>query len=461
MHRKPTRTPRRPPASKGWIALLGIPAAVALAVGLAFPGLKRSQDELTAVELTQGAFPVTLEPFPELDGEAFFLEHHRRCFEENYHGSWLKRLDRERYARCLDAAYASRVRQVALLEDPALEPYSSPSFVKLRFTVRVLDGRLPQSPTQRSRTDCGNGFSGGGEGPMNVGMFEKISDGVYRVDTLQGLQARPCRLYLTLDYGSWPLSDPLELDLPGWDRAAKAAADESHRRLREGMDRTAECVRAARSQVLRTSWGVLTPALQESIRGLGEDALNPRSDAARSIARRGPEARAAVPALLDALLFNGSIVVEPVVEALPAIAPGGRELAPVLHCLLQHPDSDIRTLAAVSLTRMGDATGAKAFGSILSTRDPETQLKALSRIRDARSEAKAVLADVARCALSDSSPKVRSRAIELLPLIDPESPAVEETLRAGLDDPDPAVREQADSSLRYLNVLRAGRRQDR
>ena len=460
MHRKPTRIPARPSRSKMWIGLLGIP--IVAGVGVAFPTVKRTHDEKTALERTRDSFPAALEPFPELDGDAFLLEQHTRCFDENYGGSWLaQRLDRGTYTGCLDVAYARRVRGVAVLEDPVLEPHSSPTFVKLSFMVRVLGGRLPQLPMKRSVTECGDGSGGGGEGPTNVDLFEKISDGVYRVDTLEGLKPTPCRLRLSLDYGRWPLADPLELDLPAWDPVAKAADDERHRRLLESMDGAADCVRAARSKVPRTSWGAASPALQGRIRALEEDAINARSDAARDLARMGPEARAAVPALLDALLLSEKIVVEPVIEALPLIAPEGRELAPVLHCLLQHPYSDVRTIAALSLTRLGDARGTKALGSILSTPDEETQLEALSRIRDARSAAKPVLADLRRCAVSDPSPAVRKGAIGLLPVIDPESAAVEETLRAGLGDPDPAVREEADSSLRYLNVVRAGRERDR
>lgn len=448
------RTSRRRRQRSGsilWISALAILVVVA---AFAAPSIQKSIEKNATAQQARRAFPQTLEPFPDLDGEAFFLEHHERCFDENYAGSlFSKRLDRMAYAQCVDGAYAERMRTVAVLEDPELSEHTNPNFIQLRYTVRVLDGQLPQSPIKRSRRACGGGHVGTSEGPTNVDLFTDLSEGVYRASTLEGLQAVPCRLSLTLAYGRWPLGEPLEMDLPASDGEAVAADRSRHEQLLADMDQTADCVRTARAEVPSSRWGEVHPPIRELVRDLGEQDLNARRDAARALAKMDTGARAAVPALLDGLLLSGRTVVEPIVDALPTVAPhDGDAYAPVLRCLLEHPYPAVRTRAAISLTRLNDAPGVTVLAAVLSTPDETTQLSALNEMWRVHSAMKPVLAAALDAARSDPSPEVRKRALSLLPLIDSQSNQVAEALQAALGDPDPDVRKQADSSLRYLKT---------
>ena len=108
------------------------------------------------------------------------------------------------------------------------------------------------------------------------------------------------------------------------------------------------------------------------------------------------------------------------------------------------------------MTQLGDAAGTKALGTIVTTHDEKVQLHALTLMFRARQGMKPAVADVGRAATEDPSVEVRKRALHLLPVIDYESPLVEETLRRALRDPDASVHEQADSSLRYLSSRRPG-----
>jgi hypothetical protein len=105
---------------------------------------------------------------------------------------------------CLDAAFAERLGRVLTLESPQWEPHPDPGWAKLGFTVRVVDGALPEQPTAITDYDCGDGR------PFRI---ERPIDSA-RASVLVPRRPGPCVLKVSLKEGRWSLGSGLAVETP-------------------------------------------------------------------------------------------------------------------------------------------------------------------------------------------------------------------------------------------------------
>ena len=86
-----------------------------------------------------------------------------------------------------------------------------------------------------------------------------------------------------------------------------------------------------------------------------------RSNAARALARLGPEAKAAVPALSEALKDEEAFVRGYAASALSGIGPAA---VPALSKALKDEERDVRVSAAAALARLGPAEAKAAVPAL-------------------------------------------------------------------------------------------------
>ncbi len=183
--------------------------------------------------------------------------------------------------------------------------------------------------------------------------------------------------------------------------------------------------------------------------------------AAEAIANIGPEARAAVPALIEALRSdavatgrdeeNYSVLTKAPIRliaahALGRIGPDARAAVPALTAALSGPDARVRLTSARALGRMKEAASPAVPGLVrLATRGSNSQVAVQA------AESLRMLGPIARkeliAAMYDSDIEVRVNALGVLTEVRAATivPVVE--IVRCLDDPEPEVRVAAASAL--------------
>jgi HEAT repeat protein len=191
----------------------------------------------------------------------------------------------------------------------------------------------------------------------------------------------------------------------------------------------------------------LVGAAMDGLIGIGgpavpaiRDVLNDPDDyvrgcAARILAKIGPEARAAVPALIRAIhrpdpTRKPNILFREVVEALGEIGPAAKPAVPALNGLLDNAgDDDFDVVLA--LNRIGAPPVRKLLDAFLRDANPDTANR-LSWLGPKGREAVPAL----RAALTDKRPEVRVSAAVALAQIEPSAPESVPVLIEALRQPD-------------------------
>ena len=225
----------------------------------------------------------------------------------------------------------------------------------------------------------------------------------------------------------------------------------------------------------------------------------PPAYAAELLGRIGPEARQAVPALIEAVKAPDPVLCACAVEALGKIGPDAKQAIPAiverlgdhrrakallephrwtyagrlevgirawtalgkmgpdaavaLIPALSHGDKDIRQRAALALKYLGsDATPAlEALVASLRDKDEEVRRYAAGAIGEMGSSAQPALPMLLKAA-DDPASRVREAAVDALPLVAPESPEMFAALIAALEDSDGTVQAHAVMSLGKLGA---------
>jgi HEAT repeat protein len=164
-----------------------------------------------------------------------------------------------------------------------------------------------------------------------------------------------------------------------------------------------------------------------------------------ALSRIGPNAKGALPVLIDALQKNGSS--KAVQEALAAI---GVDAAPPLVKLLKDATPATRLGAATVLGRLGAAANAgEALEARLKDDDPMVRIAAALAHYQVTGETKAALATLtAACKTRDR--RLRIQALKNLKDMGVAAAEVASMLVAQLSDPDPGIRMQVEDTL--MNV---------
>ncbi len=171
-------------------------------------------------------------------------------------------------------------------------------------------------------------------------------------------------------------------------------------------------VRAAAAQAL-ASLELTAESVSSLAKALGNPDGYVRAFAAWSLGNLGPDAREAVPALVEALVPDDTANV--VAAALARIGPAAAEAVPALVADLRGPDSGRRWRAARTLGRIGPLAESAVAELMAALRDPNEAVRAhaaraLGRIGPG---AKPAAADLQR-ATGDSDPGVRAEARQAL-----------------------------------------------
>ena len=214
--------------------------------------------------------------------------------------------------------------------------------------------------------------------------------------------------------------------------------------------------------------------------------------AAELLGKIGPEARQAVPALIEAVESRDSFLVGCAIEALGEIGPDARRAIPAIvehlgddriyrrtfagtwyvgsaaWCALgemgpdaavalipalTHRDKDVRRRAALALEYLGpDAAPAlEALAASLRDKDERVRRYSADAIGEIGSSAQSALPMLLGAA-DDPASRVREAVVDALPRVAPESPEVLVALIAALEDPDGTVEAHAVMSLGRLGA---------
>jgi HEAT repeat protein len=177
-----------------------------------------------------------------------------------------------------------------------------------------------------------------------------------------------------------------------------------------------------------------------------------RPKAAAILARIGPEAGDAVPALVEAVEEGDDDGRREALFALAAIGPAASKAVPAMVAALDDPNMNVRYSAAYALGRMGPvAKQAKtALHEKLDGADrflATVAAWALAQIDPACPATSPKSVPVLIHALESPQPAVRFRAIEALQCLGPKASDAVEALEALRDDADPTVRQAAAEAL--------------
>jgi hypothetical protein len=444
-----------PPRGRPWLAA-ALTALVVFGLPLAAQRWGRFRLQYRQVEQrARLAYPDPIEPLPELDAAAFFREQHERCFGKAYTLSWVwSTFDQRAYVGCLERGYRERLGKLATLAPGAWGPHSDPRWAKLEYTVTLREGRLPRKPSERYERDC-SGAQSSGEGQSDISFFKPAGEGVYVGSTLVFLEARPCRYRLFLLYERWPIAEPLSVTTPTPDPMLMQARVEQQALERQAEERSFACIDQTRRAASAAPAGEPSAAVARAIEALRDSSVSVREQALRDLARLGPAARPALPAIVASLTPGYVQTKGYAIEALAAIDPERGEAGPVLKCLLLQPSPYVRQAAAAALGKLGDPDGVSALVRELDSAEPSTRLSAVRRFRDLGAHGKNGAAALAARLAADPVPEIRKECASTLPWLDPASTRVAEALKAAAErDADAAVRGQAQLALRDLESLK-------
>jgi len=180
-----------------------------------------------------------------------------------------------------------------------------------------------------------------------------------------------------------------------------------------------------------------------------------RAKAAAIIARIGPAAKAAVPALSDALSDKNPETCNEVLFALAAIGPDAAEAVPAIRQVMQSPDKNVCYSACYALGKIGPAAES-------AKEDLEKRLAgddnflcmasawALCQVDPESSETAAKTVPILIEALAEPDPPTRLHAAEALGLLGPLATDAEDALKKLQDDPDEEVRSAAAKALEAI-----------
>jgi len=194
-------------------------------------------------------------------------------------------------------------------------------------------------------------------------------------------------------------------------------------------------------------------ALPRVIRALGVPTLRPY--AIQVVRRLGPEAAAAVPALIEALQDKDPSIVKEAEFALGAIGPEASAATDALIQALTNDDEQVRFTACYALGQIGPAARAAtpSLAGLLKSEDEFLRFAgiwALLRIHPDDPRVKKAAVPILTQALGDPREHIRSEAAAALGEIGPAAASALEALEPLKDDPSPAVREIVAESIRRI-----------
>ena len=230
--------------------------------------------------------------------------------------------------------------------------------------------------------------------------------------------------------------------------AAGAAAEPAVARLVEALDDEEEAVRAAAARALGALGGRARPAAPGLFAALGDPRANVRAAAAQALARVEPGAES-VPRFIEALGQGDAYVRAFAAWSLGNLGPDARKAVPALVEALG-PD-DTANVVSAALARIGPAAGQAVPALVADLRGPDAgrrwrAARTLGRIGPAADSAVGDLA----AALGDPNEAVRAHAARALGRMGPGARSAAADLQRATGDPDPGVSAEARQALERL-----------
>ena len=194
-------------------------------------------------------------------------------------------------------------------------------------------------------------------------------------------------------------------------------------------------------------------AVPRLVKALEREKVRPK--AAAIIARIGPAAKAAVPALIEALADKNPETCSEVLFALAAIGPDAAEAVPAITQALGAPDANVCYSVCYALGKIGPAAeSAKAELEKNLTGDDRflcmASAWALCHIDPKSPETAAKVVPVLIEALGEPDAMTRGHAVESLELFGPLAGDAADALKKLHDDPDEEVRAAAAKALKAI-----------
>lgn len=199
------------------------------------------------------------------------------------------------------------------------------------------------------------------------------------------------------------------------------------------------------------------PAVPALVRLLRSGSLSVSGDALNALYALGPRAGAAVPHLMKMLAESEPTRRRSAAMILGSIGPAAAPAIPALTNALQSQDQNMVRVSATALANIG-GDGQRALSSAMATSQPAVRQSALAGLAASRRDTTLTL-QYARTALTDESPEVRARGVELL-LSHRGLGAGQDVdlLLKGMQDSSPVVRGAADRVFTYVNQRNASPR---
>jgi HEAT repeat protein len=209
-----------------------------------------------------------------------------------------------------------------------------------------------------------------------------------------------------------------------------------------------------RDDALSVLQSVGEPAVPALVNAMKFPEVRPR--AAAILGRIGPQAKAAVPALVDLTKSDDPTARRQALLALAAMGPAAHAAAPAAIGALRDTDMNVRYSACYALGKMGAAAmdGRAALQRELDSRDPYISLAAawaLARIDPDCSQTPPKALPMLVKALDDSDPMVRLEAASSMRCLGPQArPAAAALRKVAKEDPSELVRDMAAEALKAL-----------
>lgn len=245
------------------------------------------------------------------------------------------------------------------------------------------------------------------------------------------------------------------LAIQGLGLAGREAREASPELIRALQDSNRKIAEQALDTLRRFGEGPHITSLAEMLRN---PELRIRILAARTLAAVGPQARAAIPALVEAERQNNNLLREYVIDALGRIQPSNPEVASVLRIALRDGDAKVRVRAADGLNYGGAAAGSAVPVLTEALKDGDVEVRrsvitALGTIASQNQTLNSLIIPEVTSGLDDSDFLVRILAAKALARLGPSAAASVESLKAALDDSNPGVRSWAALALGAVGPL--------